>query len=486
MKTAAKAYFDKGNQLVRQGKFEAAMISFGHAIKNEPAYAQAYNNLGMLFRMRRQLSEAAALLQRAITLNPQDAVGYHNLGLIYLDRRQPGQAELCLKQAILLRPRCAQFYNCLGMIYDEKNELERAETAYRQAIHLQPSYANAYLNLGIFLKSIRRFDEAEIYLKQSEKMDPIHTQARLALATLYLLQGRYQPGWDLYEQFRLGQLKNDLHDIPLWQGEKLQGSRVLLFFEQGLGDTLQFVRYVSRIQEQAAEVTLWVQPSLKEVIACSYPKITVCDKNTLPAEMDYDFVASLLSLPKIFKTNTASIPQGIPYLQTVQAVTRKWETKLKLISGGKIKVGTVWAGNPNHANDYNRSIPFEVFRQIFTMPGVAWFNLQKGKRSDEVKKEFAVNDYSLELTDFSQTAGLIANLDLVITVDTAVAHLAGALGKNVWNLLPYFPDWRWQLDRDDSPWYPTMRLFRQTARGDWAGVIKKVTKNLGEMKQNAF
>jgi sporulation protein YtfJ len=194
-----------------------------------------------------------------------------------------------------------------------------------------------------------------------------------------------------------------------------------------------------------------------------------------------DFVASLMSLPRIFNTDAASIPGGVPYIQTSKAIEKRWRNKVDSLSQGRKKIGVVWAGNPKHANDRHRSIPFSIFQRLFAVPDIAWFSLQVGRRAADVKAVSEVIDCASELTDFSKTAGLIATLDLVITVDTAVAHLAGAMGKDTWILQPYYPDWRWQLKRTDSPWYPTVRLFRQQARGEWSGVIEKVIEELKKL-----
>lgn len=477
MEITAKEYFDCGNELVRQKKISEAMIAFGHAIKEDSAYAEAYNNLGMLFRMRHELPEAEALLQRAIELEPKDAVSYSNLGLIYLDLYQLEKAELCLREAIRLRPKCAEFYNNLGLVYDEANNIKDAEAAYHEAIELKVTYKEAYYNLGILLKSVQRLYEAEIYLKKAVELSKGRSQALLALATLYLLQGRYKVAWELYDTFRLSKIKKRLGDVRLWQGEDLTGRRILLFYEQGFGDTLQFVRYVNKVSDLAAQVVLWVQPPLKKLFSYSFPSILIYDGDNLPMEQ-YDFTLPLMSLPKIFHTTEADIPGEVPYLRISEALAQKWRRKTLAASAGLLKVGLVWAGNPQHANDRNRSMPFELFKEILTVPGIAWFSLQAGKRVKDLQGIAEVMDYSAELTDFYQTAGLVKNLDLIISVDTAVAHLAGALGKETFILQPYYPDWRWQLDRTDSPWYPTVQLIRQEARGAWPGVIRKVIEEL--------
>lgn len=475
MKIIATDYLNYGTHLARKGKTEDAILIFCRTIKEDPLCAKAYNNLGVLLRKKKQLPEAECCLQRAVELNPNDAISYNNLGLVFLDMQRLEAAKICLQQALKLNPQQVEIYNSLGLVYEEDKQMNKALVCYRQAIKMNPKFVEAYFNLGTLLKTVKQLDEAESQLEQAVRLCPHSSDANFALATLRLLEGRYEEGWKLYDAFRLKQSKNRAGNIPLWRGEDITNLRVLLFYDQGFGDTLQFVRYTNIVMTWTADVVLWIQSPLKKLLAASYPDVTIYDGNTLPTG-HYDYASPLMSLPKVFNTTVQTIPRNIPYIHPSIQVVKKWKKKLgSLDNFNKKKIGVVWAGNPKHHNDRNRSIPFAVFRNLFTMSNVMWVSLQLGKRANDIMDapESLIN-YSAELVDFSQTAGLIANLDLVITVDSAVAHLAGAMGKTTWVLVPFAPDWRWQLDREDSSWYPTLRLFRQETIGDWHGVINRV------------
>ena len=483
MIVTATDYLNYGIYLARKGEEEEAIVAFCQAIQLEPKYAKAYNNLGLLLQEKKRLAEAKACLQRSIDLAPDDPVSYNNMGLILLDMRQLKAAKTYLLQAVKLAPQRAEVYNNLGLVYEADNQFGEAENFYRHAISLKPNYVQAYLNLGTLLETTKKLFEAEIYLEKAVKLCPGYSNAIFALATLQLLAGRYESGWEMYDNFRLQQSTHRAQDICRWQGENLANKKILLFYEQGFGDTIQFVRYVNMVAPLALNVVLWVQQPLKELLTSSYPNLTVYAGACLPTGY-YDYACSLMSLPRVFHTTAESVPNFVPYIQPSVNVVQKWKTRLATVCNFVMKkVGIVWAGNPQHHNDRNRSIPFKIFSDLLRVGGVNWVSLQVGSRAiDLIDTPIAVIDYSGELVDFSQTSGLIVNLDLVITVDSAVAHLAGAMGKKTWILVPFSPDWRWQLEREDSPWYPQVTLFRQTAVGDWSGVLERLKIELENFK----
>jgi hypothetical protein len=296
-------------------------------------------------------------------------------------------------------------------------------------------------------------------------------ESRFSLATLYLLQGQYDEGWKLYDSRLVWKEKFRL-DIPIWQGENLTDHKILLFYEQGLGDTIHFIRYAYKVAA-LAQTTVWIQKPLKRLLASTQNAFAICDGSNIDPKK-FDFACSLLSLPtKLGLPN--NMLSSDAYLHVDGAISQKWHKIISPWTANQKKVGVVWAGNPEHADDHNRSIAWDLFSQLFTINAVAWISLQVGNAPQELTNSVGnLLDYSGDFFDYAETAGAIANLDLVIAVDTSVAHLAGALGKQTWLLLPYRPDWRWGLASENSPWYPTMRLFRQRKAGDWQEVLDRV------------
>ena len=319
-----------------------------------------------------------------------------------------------------------------------RGALAPAMAAYRRAIALRPDYAEAHNALG---------------------------QA-------HLLSGDFAPGWRHCEWRWPDACPPQPLTVPLWRGEDIAGKTVLLFHEQGLGDTVQFVRYVRPVAALGARVVLAVQPPLAALLRGLPEARVVTAGERLPA---VDLQAPLLGVPRLLGTTLATIPAEVPYLRAAADRPRPW---LERLAGPGLKVGVAWAGNPRHLKDSARSIPWEVFRALVVLPGIRVFSLQLGSNAPLGR---GMVDLAPLLGDFADTAAALERLDLCISADTAVAHLAGALGRPLWALLPFMPDWRWLLGRADSPWYPTARLFRQAGPGDWAGVIDQVTTALRRM-----
>lgn len=428
-----------------------------------------------------QLQQAALSFCQAVKLDSTNAESHQRLGevLLALDFWDDGQA--CFRQAIQLNPTYAEAYNYLGVVLKHQDRLAEAEACYRKAIQLNPDYYEAFHNLGNCLKFAFRFTEAEVAYCRALELKPDLLKSRFSLAILYLQLGQYDKGWKLYD-LRLNWSKKFCLSIPIWQGEALRGRKILLFYEQGFGDTIQFIRYADQVAELAATTTVWIQNSLQRLLVNKQPVFDVCCDGRNLDPQQFDFACSLMSLPAKFTSLAAKVPQGDPYLQASSDISAKWHEKINLIAGNWLKVGIVWAGNPEHSDDQNRSIPLEVFSQLFAVQGITWISLQVGRKPPEgTSVTENIVDFTGEFIDFSETAGVIENLDLVIAVDTAVAHLAGALGKQTWLLLPYRSDWRWGLTSEASPWYQSMHLFRQEQLGDWQGVLDRVKTALQEM-----
>jgi len=473
-----ETYNNLGVIQARAGHLRQAETSFRRACELDPENPGTYNNLGLILKDLEQVGEAQDCFRRAIEIKPDYPAAYNNLGLILKDTQCFQEAEDCFRRTVELAPGFAAAYNNLATMLARMNRLEEAEACIKRALELNPNSPDAYHNLGKVLKDTHRLDEAEAaYIKSIELCPQNPERYRYALGLLNLLQGKYADSWEKYELRRvLPQYRQP--PIRYWKGEDLTGKRILLFAEQGFGDTIQFVRYVQQIVDTAAETALWVNKPLERLIAHSLPNCTICSGSEYPLE--YDFACSLHSLPRRFNTSAVNIPGTFPYLWPDKNTLDRWhEVFPGPNESTRCRIGVVWAGNPGHENDQRRTISFAQFSALFEEPRVEWVSLQAGGRADDLTgTSFGVVDISHRLVDFAETAAAVANLDLVIAVDTAVAHLAGAMGKEAWVLLPFNPDWRWQLDREDSPWYPTMRLFRQQEVDNWPGVIAEVLSEL--------
>jgi len=374
------------------------------------------------------------------------------------------QREVSVERACAARAYCASVV--VGRVDD--------------AIALKPDFADAHYNLGVALHGQGRFDEALTSYDEAARLNPEFVDARWNRAFLWLTMGRFAEGWREHEwRWRRKHQPPRSFPQPLWKGEPIAGRSILLHNEQGIGDTLQFVRYAPLVAAHGARVLVQVQRPLARLVRGSLDGgiEVLAEGDLLPP---FDLHAPLLSLPLAFATTLENVPARVPYLKTDAAAAARWRSRIGPAPG--LKIGLVWAGNAQHKNDRNRSIALERLLPLIDEIKARWFSLQVGERAGDLARIASgkINNLADRFTDFGETAAAIDNLDLVISVDTAVAHLAGALGKPVWVLLPAVPDWRWLLGRADSPWYPTARLFRQPARGDWDSVMQALRTALRE------
>jgi tetratricopeptide (TPR) repeat protein len=409
------------------------------------------------------------------------------------DRYRAGkliEAEQLFRAALELEPGNAdRYYNLAVVIHDLGQRLEEI-TLYRQAIDINPNYTSAYINLGIILKEQRQVKEAIDALDRAISLDPSHANAQYNLSLALLLDGRLTEGFAKYEyrlkiHHHLTICKPDISDRQLWAGET-EAKHLLICHEQGIGDAIQFIRYVKYLQPYNFHITIATHPALQKLFATclDLPHTSVVAFNDVDASI-YDRYISLLSLPHVLKTSLANIPASIPYIQPPKDAIELPE--LDRASG--LRVGLVWATDPQNQQMYrHKSIKAEgVFKHLkpFLLDRlISIYSLQVGAAATWIQPYLDlpnVYDLSDRLNDFTDTAAIIDRLDLVITVDTAVAHLAGAMGKPVWILLPFEADWRWLSNRNDSPWYPTMRLFRQVQPGNWGEVLQNIESTLWEL-----
>ena len=462
-----------GIVLIRLGRLQQAVESLERAIELAPRSAIAYDNLGIALRESRRVDESVAAHQKAIELNPNSAPAYSNLSISLIAIGRVKEAVAAAKKAIELSPGYAEAHNNLGNALAESGQAAEAIAAYRRAIELRPGYVTAWSNLGISLNEVGSFADALAASEKAVELGPDDASARFNLGINCLLSGDFERGWPLYES-RLrctGLLKNAGRDLLPWDGSALIGRSLLIYAEQGLGDTVQFVRYAPMIAAQGGRVIVECDPSLHRIVG----KIQGVAQGVAPGDPveRCDVQCSILSLPALFQTTLATIPAAIPYITPDAASISEWRERLEAASGIVLKIGLAWAGRAGHRNDRNRSMTLEQLAPLASSR-IDYFSLQKGPAAEQAANppaKMRLVDPTDVLYDFHDTAAMIANLDLVLTVDTVIAHLAGAMGKPVWLMLPFNPDWRWMLTRGDSPWYPTMRLFRQKTPGDWNTVI---------------
>ncbi|MBD2464965.1 tetratricopeptide repeat protein [Oscillatoria sp. FACHB-1407] len=474
--THEQAALNLGDVLFKQGKLDEAIACYQHLLQLKPNDTHLYNNLGVLFDLQGQFQEAMECYRAIIAIDPNNATAYYNLGQLLEQQGQSDEAIAHYQTVIQLQPdNVASYYN-LGHLLDRHGRLEEAIAYYRVLITIDPDSPKAYSYLGFALSQQGKFDAAMAAYQQALDLNPDDPETHWYKAFLLLQLGNLTQGFAEFEwRWQLPGATKPHFSVPQWDGSPLQGRTILLHTEYGFGDTIQFIRYVDWVAERGGSVIVQCPPSLVRLLS-SMPSI----QHVIPMGMElpaFDVYAPLLSLPHLFKTTLDTIPQQIPYL----APPTQGTFTLEAPQNTHLKVGIAWAGNPDYPRDHSRSCSLQEFANLLTTPKVAFYSLQKGERVAELvdlPDAIAIQDLSGLLNDFANTAGAIAQLDLVITTDTAVAHLAGALGKPVWVLLSFVPDWRWLLDREDSPWYPTMRLFRQSQLGDWAGVFDRVTQAL--------
>lgn len=434
-----------------------------------------------------QLEQAHNLCLEILSQVPDQPDAIHFLGVIADSRGDYEFAKEYIGKAIKLMPDNPACYTNLGNVFQRQEEYSTALKYYQKALHLDSRNKMALNNIGAVYMKTGKLEQAISHLSSALNMDPDYVDAHWNLSLSLLLNGEIEQGFKEYEWRwkRTDISKRDIDDKTLWKGEPLNGKTILVYEEQGLGDAFQFVRYLPMLKDDGARIILEVSQPLMRL----FSKLDCVDKLWVKSirestkDIDrFDFHIPILGLPSIHKSSIETIPLNVPYLTVHPAIVSSWGNWMMDVKG--FRVGIVWAGNPNHKNDHNRSCLLSRFKELSDLPGVELISLQKEKYdkwTDVEPLSVVAQDMSEDLDDFTDTAAAIENLDLIISVDTAVVHLAGALGKKVWVLLPFLPDWRWMLDRTDSPWYPSMRLFRQKSRGDWSSVFKELKKELQEV-----
>lgn len=459
------------------GRIEVADTLYREVLEADPRNGAALHGLGLVTYHRGDLAQAEELIRQSIELDGTQGLHHYHLGVVLQGQGAREAALASFRRALELDPHSADAHVGVGGVRYELGERDLAEDSFRRAIGLDPNHVKAHSNLGVALTARCLLEEAIHHFETATDLSPDHALAHWNNAIALLLSGDFETGWREYE-WRLQRPGSTPTEFskPRWTGDALAGRTILIHAEQGLGDAIQFCRYASTLVE-SGRVLLAVQPSLKRLMASLQGVAGILvDQDPLPA---FDVHCPLLSLPGLFETRLETIPADVPYLAAQPAAVQAFSDRLG--PGDHLNVGLVWAGNPRLQNDLNRSIPLERFRSLVEVPGARFVSLQKDKRAGDqelLASLGGIADLAPHLEDFADTAAAIEALDLVISVDTSVAHLAGALGKPVWLLLPFAPDWRWMLHREDSPWYPSMRLFRQTQARSWPEVLAAVAEAL--------
>lgn len=474
------SYYNRGVLLAALDRPGQALESYDRAIALKPDYAEAHNNRGIVLNGLERYAEAVASYERAIALKPDYARALNNRGAALGELNRFDEALQSYERALLLAPNYAEAHNNRGIALGALDRPTEALASYERAIALQPDYAEAFYNRGNALRELHRYREAVESYERALALKPDYAAAHWNLADCRLMLGDFARGWQEYEwRWKLQQRQHARRDFaqPLWVGaQPLDGRTILLHGEFGLGDTLQFCRYANEVAARGAKVVLEVQPPLLPLLADLEGVLQTVPRGApLP---EFDFHCPLMSLPLAFKTDLSNVPVKIPYIRSNPSRVAAWQQTLP--RKDKPRVGLVWSGSMSQRND-KRSMALE---EMLPLVGewAQWLSLQKEVRESEralLAARADLRHVGDDLNDFADTAAVIELIDVLVTVDTSVAHVAGALGKPVWILLPFNPhDWRWMLDREDSIWYPSARLFRQPAAGDWESVIRRVNEEL--------
>jgi Flp pilus assembly protein TadD len=455
---------------------------FVQAIRFKSGNPDAHNNLGAVLVKQERWNDAVAALQHALRLRPDHADAHGNLGFALRKLKKPEEALYHYQRALEIRPTAAQAHVDAGLTLVELQRLEEAEVHFRRATALHPDSPDAFNNLGVLLADLHRLDEADAVMARCVELRPEHPESHRNYALVLLSAGKLERGFAEYEWRLKASGEKKFAELPYWDGSPLEGKTIVVYAEQGLGDTLHLARYLPLIKERGGKVLLSCQPPLVPLLqqaSLDADKIVPGGAPVPEAEV----MVGLFSLPHIFQTSAENIPAQRPYLRADAERVARWKQHLANIQG--FRIGIAWQGSPGYGGDCYRSIPLKHFAALARVPGVQLISLQKGHGLEQLagaSGAFMPIDLSRQIDEsggaFLDSAAVMANLDLVISSDTSLVHLAGALGVPTWVALSTCSDWRWLRDRDDSPWYPSLRLFRQKTRGNWTEVFANIAEAL--------
>ncbi|MBU1977595.1 MAG: tetratricopeptide repeat protein, partial [Gammaproteobacteria bacterium] len=489
----ADAHSNLGVTLHQSGRLDEAEVSLRRALEIQPDNAETYSNLGVTLQALDRLDEAETCYRRALQIKPDNVEAHNNLGTTLQKLGRMDESEASLRRALELKPDYAQAHCNLAVTLHDMGRLEDASVCYRRAIEIKPDLAEAHNNLGNTFLDLGRLAEAETCCRRALEIKPDYPKAHHSLSLILLTMGRLSEGWPEYEYrwetFSPKLLLRPNTDLSQWKGQiPLPGDRLLVFREQGLGDQIQFSRYLPLAANRFANcVSIVVAPPLLTLFRRSFPNVEILE--TAPADQSpWQWQCSLLSLPLAFDTTLDTIPNHVPYLTPDPARVSYWKSRITALTlpTSAHKIGIVWKPGSGMKNAQFRALSLQQLGPLLELPGHTWFSLQK--EPDPDKEPFVISgklvDWTDEFSDFDDTAALVVNLDLVISVDTSVVHLAGGLGRPVWLFNSHASEWRWMRDREDCSWYPTMRIFTQKTAGDWGEVVSRMAATLQQTNQS--
>jgi tetratricopeptide (TPR) repeat protein len=509
------AHHNLGDALLRLNQLDLAVASYRQALRLNPKFVEAWNNLGNALQRQDMLTEASKCYREALRINPAFAEAANNLGTVLQKQKQYDEAIRLHRQALHQNPYFAEAWNNLGSAFQLQDQLDEAIGCYQQAVWLKPDYADAWNHLGNLHCEQSRFGDALASYDQGLKCRDDLGEMHFNRARLNLLLGNWEQGWPEYEwRWQTIAFVPRVFREPRWDGSPLGEKSLLVYTEQGLGDTVHFCRYLPLVKQRVGKLILQCQPKLLPLLTCIRQVDCLVAQSAQPPLFDAQL--PITSLPGIMQTDLGTVPNAVPYLHADPALIKRWKsakcglpsavsstssTPHSALRTPYFLIGIAWQGNPAFFADRHRSVPLRHFAPLAEVQGIQLISLQKGPGTDQLQVKCGVRSaecgvQSLQDTlsrlrsvlrnphideasgAFMDTAAIMRSLDLVITSDTAVAHLAGGLGIPVWVALSKVPDWRWLLDREDSPWYPTMRLFRQTRYGQWDDVFERIADAL--------
>lgn len=464
---SADYYYNLGRILESSGKKDSAVHMFACAIQRKPDYLEAYESM--------------------VRLQPEAAEAHFQLGNLYQGRGMMAAAEKAFRKAVEHKPDFFEAYNNLASILEKYfGKSKEAVTFYQQALNIRPKHPGVHNNLGAVRQFQLRLTDAMEHFRKAIQLDPENVAAHFQLSTVLLLSGRFEEGWKEYEWRRLKpewkEMTGGNPDIPQWDGSEFRDKTIYIHDEQGYGDTLNFIRYLPLVKERGGTVLFETSKALLPLLE-NFPGVDQFISRNSPEDPlpDFQIYSPLASLPGIFGTGIHTIPPITLHRYTNPRKLALWKKRIGLEG---FRVGIAWSGNPFQVSNRRRACGPAFFVTLSQIPGIRLFSIQKGSPADQLKNADPgnkIDDLSQEIRDFSDTAAIIENLDLVISVDTSIPHLAGVMGMPVWTLLAYSPDWRWLTDRKDSPWYPSMRLFRQQYPDNWSQVLHDVISELNQL-----
>lgn len=472
------AMFNRANVLIELDRLRDALAAYDQLLASYPGDPELHFRRGRLLVALDESAQALASLSKAVALAPNHLEALTARGILLAGSKHLQEARQDFEASIRLAPHLPSAHSNLGNVLSDMGLSSDALICYHKAIQIDPKFMDAQFNIGVVHQSLQQIDAAISAYRKAIEIDPMHVLAQWNLGLCLLMAGQMSEGWKQYE-WRWKNAALDVFnerrnfDTPQWDGsQNLAGKTVLLYSEQGLGDSIQFCRFAHRIADLGANVILELQSPLIRLLSNVEGVAQVIERgDTLP---QFDFHCPLMSLPLAFDTGLDTIPTNIPYLQVDDNLKVKWNTRLGETSD--LRVGVAWSGRSSHADDHNRSAELKDVLTLLT-PGVQLISLQNEIRSSDLEAitgRLEIQHFGSELTNMAETAALCDQMDIIVSVDTSIAHLAGALGKPLFVMLPFVPDWRWLLNRDDSPWYPTARLFRQSHKGKWSNVLTAV------------